>query len=220
MSEKKTRISPSISQSHREKFNSIMEKLKFNQGQTIEHLIDIFDEYLDLKSQADKIQFGEINYHNLGLEVVHNQDGSVKENEIEIVDRAIKNSGLTLEQIIKDGILQRAKYLNTIAENKNQLESKTQEELKDIKVKGIADYRIEQAIELIMKHNDVQGEKSEKICITRGIVFKITGSNRKNINKFFENYHTMIDDHNNKHGLTDKDNRKGSNYDVKQVLGV
>ncbi|MGL4880861.1 MAG: hypothetical protein ACRC8K_07320, partial [Waterburya sp.] len=99
-------------------------------------------------------------------------------------------------------------------------DSMSESELKEQTFKGVANYRISQAIETIQNHNDNQTEKSNKICLTKGIVFKITGSNRQTINKFFDTYQTMIEDHNNKHQLTDSDNRKGKNYDLKQVLGI
>lgn len=216
----KVKVSGSISKTHKEKLEKILELKKINQGQLIELFIDMYDEYQELKSKSDKIQFGELSYNNIGLEVIYNQDGSVKENEIEIVDNAIKNSGLPLKQIIKDGVLQRAKYLNSIAQSQAKLDSMSEEELKTQTFKGVAKYRIEQAIEAIKAHNDKQTEKSNKICITKGIIFKITGSNRQTINKFFDEYQVMIEDHNNKHSLTDKDNRKGKNYDVKEILGI
>lgn len=221
MSSDKVKFSGSISKAHKDKLQKILESENLkNQGLLIEKLIDIYDEYQDLKQKSDKIQFGEINYNNIGLKVIHNQDGSLKENEIEIVDKAIKNSGLSLQQIVKDGVLQRAKYLNSIAQSQAKLDSMSEEELKIQTFKGVANYRIEQAIEVIKAHNDKQGEKADKICITKGVVFKITGSNRQTINKFFDEHYLMIEDHNNKHSLTDKDNRKGKNYDVKKVLGI
>lgn len=221
MTSDKVKFSGSISKVHREKLQQILESESLkNQGQLIEMLLDMYDEYRQLKDKSDKIQFGEINYNNIGLEVIHNQDGSLKENEIEIVDNAVKNSGLSLQQIVKDGVLQRAKYLNSIAQSQAKLDSMSEEELKTQTFKGVANFRIEQAIETIKTHNDRQGEKSEKICITKGIVFKITGSNRQTINKFFDDHYLMIEDHNNKHSLTTKDNRKGKNYDVKKVLGI
>lgn len=220
MSKDKVRVSGSISKVHKQKLEKILESQKINQGELFEMFIDMYEEYQELKEKADKIKFGELSYNNIGLEVVQNQDGTIKENQLEIVKLAEQNSGFSLQQIVKAGTIQRAKYLNSIAESQAKLESMSDEELKEQTFKGVAEYRINQAIETIKNHNDMQAEKEHKICITKGMVFKITGSNRQTINKFFDNYQQMIEDHNNKHSLTDKDNRKGKNYDVKEILGI
>ena len=136
------------------------------------------------------------------------------------INDAVANSGLTLEAIIKEGTLQRARYLNSIAQQQAKLDSMSTDELKDATFKGVSRHRISQAVEKIREHNDRQTEKKNKVCITRGIVFKITGSNRSNINKFFDEYEVMISDHNHKHELTDKDNRKGKGFDFNQLLGI
>ena len=86
--------------------------------------------------------------------------------------------------------------------------------------KGAANYRISQAIETIMIHNNNQSEKSQKVCLTKGMIFKLTGSNRETINKYFDDHEVMINDRNNKHSLTDADNRKGKGFSFEQLLGI
>lgn len=136
------------------------------------------------------------------------------------INTAITNSGLSLEAITKEGTLQRARYLNSIAKSQAKLESMSESELKESTFKGVSRHRISQAVARIKEHNDLQPEKKNKVCITRGIVFKLTGSNRQNINQFFAEYEVMISDHNQKHGLTDADNRKGKGFDFKELLGI
>ena len=136
------------------------------------------------------------------------------------IDSAITNSQLSLETIAKEGLLQRARYLNSVAMYKAKLDSMSESELKESTFKGVAKHRISQAIEKIMQHNDLQTEKKNKVCITKGAVFKITNSNRQNINQFFAEYAAMISDHNHKHQLTEADNRKGKNFELKQLLKV
>ena len=184
----KALVNVKISKTYKDKFQKIKESENITQGQLMEKLIDIYNDYQELKNNSDKIQSGELSYDDIGLEVVRNQDGSLKENEIEIVERALKNSNFSLQQIVKDGVLQRAKYLNSIAKNQPKL--------------------------------DLQGEKYQKFCITKGIVAKITGSNRPAINKFFKDYQPMIDEHNDKHQLTSRDNYKGVNFDLKKALDI
>lgn len=136
------------------------------------------------------------------------------------IDEAIANSGLTLEDIVKDGTLQRTRYLNSIASNQAKLVSMSNDELKRATFKGAAKYKITQAVELVMNHNNRQTEKKNKVCLTRGIIFKLTGSNRQTINKFFDDKEVMISDHNHKHQLRDTDNRKGKGFSFEELLGV
>jgi vacuolar-type H+-ATPase subunit I/STV1 len=136
------------------------------------------------------------------------------------INDAVKNSALTIQAIAREGTLQRARYLNSIAVSQAKLESMSTDDVKKATFKGVSRHRISQAVEQIREHNDQQTEKKNKVCITRGIVFKITGSNRSNINQFFDEYEVMIDDHNHKHELTDADNRKGKGFDLNQLLGI
>jgi hypothetical protein len=101
---------------------------------------------------------------------------------------------------------------------KIDFESMTEDELKLNTRKGSAYYRISQAVETIKNHNDSQGEKKLKFFISPTLIFKLTGSNRKSITLYFEQHQTLIDEHNSKHELTELDNRKGKDYDVKKVL--
>lgn len=167
-----------------------------------------------------KILYGELSYALLGLKVTYNADGTIKENEIEIVDNAVKNSNLSLKEIVKYGTLQRARYLNSIAKTQARLDSMSPSELKTQTVKGVADYRISRAIALIIKHNNQQSEKKHKLCLTKGMVFKLTGSNRQKINQYFARHQTKISDHNQKHSLTSSDNRKGKGFSVEKLLGL
>ena len=136
------------------------------------------------------------------------------------VEKAKTNSGSELEVIARDGLLQRSRYLNSIADKQAQLESMSDEEMQKATFKGAANFKIEQAVNTITDHNNSQSSKSDKVCITKGIVFKLTGSNRQTINKWFDQHQTMIDDHNQKHSLTNADNRKGKGFSFEQLLGV
>lgn len=135
------------------------------------------------------------------------------------VENALTNSQSQLNEIAKDGLLQRSRYLNSIAEKQASLESMSEEEMQKATFKGAANFRIEQAISTVMDHNNAQAEKSRKVCLTKGIIFKLTGSNRQTINKYFDDHQVMIGDHNQKHGLTDTDNRKGKGFSFEQLLG-
>ena len=136
------------------------------------------------------------------------------------VENALINSDSQIEEVARDGLLQRSRYLNSIADKQAKLESMSNEEMRSSTFKGAANFRIEQAIETIINHNNSQSIKSDKVCITKGIIFKLTGSNRQTINKYFDEHEVMISDHNSKHSLTDADNRKGKGFDWQELLGV
>ena len=181
----------------------------------------------DLTKKAGKSQ-GELlgllirNYQNISkddsgisLEAFNLSDSEQRE-----VKNALVNSDSQLDIVARDGLLQRSRYLNSIADKQAQLESMSDEQMQKATFKGAANFRIEQAINTIIEHNNCQTEKSNKVCITKGIVFKLTGSNRQTINKWFTQHETMIDDHNQKHSLTDADNRKGKGFSFEKLLGI
>ena len=202
MSKNKVRLGSSISTEARKKLNDISTKLKLNQGETLEYLINKYDKYPDKESI--------LSVESLNL-------SSVEKKEVE---NALTNSSSELDRVIKDGLLQRSRYLNSIADKQASLESMSDEDLQKATFKGAAKFKIEQAIATITNHNDNQPEKKSKVCITKGIVFKLTGSNRQTINKYFDEHEVMIADHNHKHSLTDGDNRKGKGFSFEQLLGV
>ncbi len=158
-----------ISQAHKEKFIKIKESENITQVKLIEKLIDIYDDYQELKTKSAQIQYEELDYNEIGLEVVDNQDASLQENEIEIVAQASKNINFSWQQIVKDSLLQLAKDLNGIGKNQPNLDSMSDEQLKHQKFSGVPEDRISNAIEAIQNHNDRQSEKSDKYCITKGI---------------------------------------------------
>jgi hypothetical protein len=63
-----------------------------------------------------------------------------------------------------------------------------------------------------MAINDKATEKSQKSCITQGLIFTLCGVNRNALNKYFSQYETMINDHNLKHDLDPNSNRKGNGF--------
>lgn len=139
--------------------------------------------------------------------------------EIKEVKDALTNSGLTLIELVKEGLLQRARYYNSIAIKQADFKNMSTETLKNSTVKGAANYRIENAVQTLINHNNNQPEKDNKVCITKGMIFKLTGSNRQTINKYFDEQKIGISDHNNKHSLTEDDNRKGKGFDFKALIG-
>jgi hypothetical protein len=201
----KVKLGCSIKMEERELLDQLTELLQMKQGEALGHMIRNF--------QVTAIADGE----NSQLSLEKFRLSSDEESE---VIKALKNSDSQLDVVAKDGLLQRSRYLNSIADKQAKLETMSSQELGKATFKGAANFKIEQAIEKIIAHNNHQAEKSEKVCLTRGIVFKLTGSNRQNINQFFAEHEIMISDHNLKHELTDANNRKGKGFSFEQLLGV
>ena len=191
-----------ISNDDKALLDRLTKDLKMNQGEVIGYLLRSYEQL----SNREPV---------LSLETF-NLSGS----EQQEVENALINSDSQLTEVARDGILQRSRYLNSIADKQAQLESMSDEEMHSCTFKGAANFKIEQAVNTITDHNNSQSSKSDKVCITKGIVFKLTGSNRQTINKWFDLHQTMIDDHNQKHSLTDADNRKGKGFSFEQLLGV
>ncbi len=198
----KIKLGCSISKQEKELLDTLTKKLKKSQGDLIGLLLTSYENNTNCESVISLESF------NLSGE---------QQREVE---NALTNSDSQLDVVARDGLLQRSRYLNSIADKQAQLESMTKSEMRSSTFKGAANFRIEQAIETIMNHNDNQPEKSQKVCLTKGIIFKLTGSNRQTINKYFDDHEVMICDHNHKHSLTDADNRKGKGFSFEHLLGV
>lgn len=192
----------SISDEDKELLDRLTKDLKMNQGEVIGYLLRSYNQLSNRQPVLSLESF--------------NLSGS----EQQEVENALVNSDSQIDEVARDGILQRSRYLNSIADKQAQFESMSESEMKTATFKGAANYRIEQAIETIINHNNNQSEKSRKVCLTKGIIFKLTGSNRQTINKYFDEHEVMISDHNHKHSLTDSDNRKGKGFSFEQLLGI
>lgn len=204
----------SITDEEKKLLDHLTKKLKKSQGELIGELIRNYQSISDRPLNPDNsgLGNGDVVISLSAFNLSASEEGEVK--------NALTNSECQLEEVARDGLLQRSRYLNSIAEKQASLESMTEEQMQKATFKGAANFRIEQAISTVMDHNNAQAEKSRKVCLTKGIIFKLTGSNRQTINKYFDNHQVMIGDHNHKHGLTDADNRKGKGFSFEQLLGI
>lgn len=196
------KVSSLINTEEKAILDSLTKKLKISQGKLIGNLLI---DYARLSDRESKLLI---------------ENFKLSDSEKVEVENALTNSDSQLDEVAKDGLLQRSRYLNSIADKQAQLESMSDEEMQKATFKGAANFRIEQMISTIIHHNNNQSEKSRKVCLTKGIIFKLTGSNRQTINKYFDEHEVMIDDHNHKHSLTDADNRKGKGFSFLELLGV
>lgn len=162
-----------------------------------------------LEASENQIKLGELSYTLLGL------NGT----EIKEVQNAESVSLQSLQEIAKDGLLQKARYINSTM-GKKDYDSMSDNELRNSTSKGSANARISNMIEKIRQYNDDQPDNSTRFFLSPSLIFKLTNSNFKIINNYFETYRNMIDDINNKYQLSDRDNRKGKGFDFKKVLGI
>jgi hypothetical protein len=93
----------------------------------------------------------------------------------------------------------------------NSVESKVNNENNDDDVprqsRRSAETKISNAVTGVMNYNDtVATEKADKWHISESLIARLTGCNRPAVRKLFENYATMISDHNAKHELHDRHN--------------
>ena len=201
----------------KEKFDDMTKELGKSQSERILALIEGFEslkkENESLKNQLEvtksQIKLGELSYILLGL------NGS----EILEVQNAESVSLQSLQEIAKDGLLQKARYYNSTM-GKKDYDSMSDNELRNSTSKGSANARISNMIDKIKQYNDNQPDNSSRFFLSPSLIFKLTNSNFRIINNYFETYRNMIDDANNKYQLSDKDNRKGKGFDFKKVLGI
>jgi hypothetical protein len=199
---KKVKLGSLITNDEKAILDRLTKDLKMSQGEVIGYLLRSY------KQLSNREQVISLESFNLS---------GVEKREVE---NALTNSDSQLDEVARDGLLQRSRYLNSIADKQAQLESMTDEQMQKATFKGAANFKIEQAVNTIIDHNNQQPDSSDKVCITKGIIFKLTGSNRQTINKWFAQHQIMIDDHNQKHSLTDADNRKGKGFSFQELLGA
>ncbi|MUH00830.1 hypothetical protein F7734_54600 [Scytonema sp. UIC 10036] len=138
-----------------------------------------------------------------------------------IVENALAHSGMSLPDFIKQACRVYARTVVGKAEqaNKTDLSSIPTSELLNpvipegkkkstmATLPGRAEELARRAIVAITHHNDMATEKSQKWCLTGTAINALTGSKMTLIKNVMEQYKTMIDDHNSKHGLNPYDNR-------------
>ena len=210
MTAKHDRLNINIPSGYKNKIAQQAKTLNITQGELIARMFDAFEKVEQLEAgENGQIVIGELEINNFGL---------TEASEVKEVKDALINSNSSLIDLAKDGLLWRARYINGVAKKQSEFEKMDEDELNRTTVKGSANYKIEKAIQAIMEHNDRETEKSNKVYISKSIVFKLTGSNRQTINKFFDQ-HKYMDEHNSKHSLDEMDNRKGKGYDFKKLVG-
>ena len=193
-----------ITDEHKQKLLALCDLENLHQGEMIEKLIDYYldnpvkDTDLEVKSEfIDQLE--------------------LNESETKEVQDAVINSGQELKAIAKDGLMYKAKYLNTIQTSLCEI---PQEELRSSTAKGVAAYKIEKCVEAIIEHNNNSPEPKDRVCLSKTLVQKLTGSNPRTVGQWFDEHHGLINDHNAKYQLTHSHNRRGAGFDYFQHLNL
>lgn len=195
----KSKSSPSIRGSVSEEvktdFDALKDELGKNQGELIAFLLA---QYQQQKSLAIEFSTEEENIINQATQTGISRDELFK---IGVMSEAKKRVSLTNTFNLED------------MDNKTLFSPNGTQDGKSLKtIAGIGEERVSRTVKAVMAINDKATEKSQKSCITCGLIFNLCGANRATINKFFESHKTMIEDHNLKHGLEPNDNRKGNGF--------
>lgn len=202
MTESKKRLSIPVSEQIRAEFTHIAEKHKLTQDETLELLLKTYRE-------ANK----EIGILKQQLAILRPELTEIEKEEL---NQATKVSGISQAELVKNGLINEVRTINTKNNRMEKLEkdNDVQDSLKD----GSALARINIKVKKIMKHNDNQDEKINKLFISETTIFKMTGSNRSGIKDYMSLYKGKVDTHNKKHDLTANDNLRVKGRDVKTIL--
>ena len=190
----------------------VQKELKLNgEGDTVAALLVTYREHQKLLKEVEELKSQ--------LQEKSNPYGLSNE-ELEVVNNAVIESGMTFEQLVKRGLLKEARTALSVAKRDIDLSETDPEKLKKMTFKGVASARIDHAVNKISDYNDRQGENKDRYFISASLIAKLTGSNRNAVKEFFNSYKLIIDAINDKYTLTNDDNRKGKGIDAKQLLGL
>jgi len=128
------------------------------------------------------------------------------------VETAVKISGTILDQLIKEGLLMKARKLIT---EYSKLSEMTEEQKRQSTLAGAAIVRLKQATDAIVSWNHAQYNNDLRVYINPSILRTLIGSNMDSIKHFLVSYRTndqfleTAQEHNQRYGLEERDNRKG-----------
>lgn len=112
----------------------------------------------------------------------------------------------TREELIKKAV---DVYCDSLIKTHKKIVESTPEDLTAFNKPGMANWRIQKAIEAVIRWNDTC-EADDRYCITKGVIFSLTGSNRQTIKNYFElgTVKATLAEHHERYGLDEFSNRK------------
>lgn len=178
-----------------------------------EQIHAVNEQVQDLKSKWGLKTKGEVILKLLAMvsqleQVEHKVEHEVEDltdEEQSTVTKALRYSQSTLPELQKKGLLAECRGIVTSYE---KIQSVDVSELGNSTTRGAAQARIDATVKVVMEHNQ-ESESFDQWYITQSLIFKLCGSNRAAIRKYFEDFQHLIDDHHQQYELTESANRKG-----------
>lgn len=199
MTELRFKINPEL----KEAFKALAEAESVKPEEMITKLMDTYQQVQSLQAQLKACQDAK------GLELSMLEQAEV--------DAAIEVSGKSEAELLKEGLLQRSKYINsTMGKDFSEMKA---EERKSSTAKGLAEWRVSQIIDKLKAYNS---DSSDKVALTKSVINKFGISiNQGAIVAFFSKHQASIDEYHNAEGIdAKKANYKGKGFDWGKLIDI
>lgn len=125
---------------------------------------------------------------------------NLREQEYEEITQACERSYGSLDELIRVGVLNEARKSNMLAAKTTQFDFTDATQRGRRRGAGYA--YVESVVQGLMEKNVQAKESWDKVYITRGQIAKLTGTNRADINTYFENHRELLEEHHKSIGFT------------------
>lgn len=187
--------------------------IKINEDLKIQ--IEAIQESLNISSASKVIELL-VNSYNSGIKNVDKI--TLDDDEQSLIEQATQYE--SYDNLLKSGLIWACKKTITQQKTLEDIDLDSDKTKKSTS-KGLGRIRVLAAIEKIHNHNNSCQDISDKWCITKGTIFKATGSNKQTIANLVDHDHeikTKIEEYNGIHGLTEGHNRKGKGIDFPVIM--
>lgn len=124
----------------------------------------------------------------------------LREQEYQEIMQACERSYGSLDELLRVGILNEARKSNMLAEKTTQFDFTDATQRGRRRGAGYA--YVESTVQQLIEKNLQAKESWDMLYITRGQVAKLTGTNRADINTYFDNHRDMLEEHHTSLGFT------------------
>lgn len=118
---------------------------------------------------------------------------ALREQEYQEIMQACERSYGSLDELLRVGVLNEARKSNMLAEKTTQFDFTDATQRGRRRGAGYA--YVESTVQGLMEKNLQAKESWEKVYITRGQIAKLTGTNRADINTYFDNHRELLEQH-------------------------
>jgi hypothetical protein len=124
----------------------------------------------------------------------------LREQEYQEIMQACERSYGSLDELLRVGVLNEARKSNMLAEKTTQFDFTDATQRGRRRGAGYA--YVESTVQQLMETNLQSKNSWDMLYITRGQVAKLTGTNRADINTYFDNHRDMLEEHHKSLGFT------------------